>query len=167
MQELSAWYIGVVPKVLPPILCHALDVLLYQMLCYLFFWCASGHFRSSIQLGDKKISKRNDIMYSTVLGGQLGGLSEANLRLYHAAINIQTPPADASFQNIQRDLLLASEHVANNSMMKAKIGLESLVGINPLTNCVYAVVSYDGAYHVRSKKGGGGYSPYALIMQSQ
>ena len=126
------------------------------------FWSVSGYFRSSIQLGDKKISKRNDIMYSSVLGGRLAGLGEANLRLYHAAMNIPPPPVGASFQNIQRDLLLASEYVANNSMMNAKIGLESILGINPLTNCVHAVVSYDGAYQIRSKKGGGGYSPYCF-----
>ena len=125
------------------------------------FWSVSGYFRSSIQLGDKKISKRNDIMCSSVLGGRLGGLGEANLRLYHAAMNIPPPPVGPYYQNIQRDLLLASEYVANNSMMKAKIGLESILGISLLTNCVHAMLSYDGAYQIRSKKGGG-YSPYCF-----
>ena len=36
------------------------------------------------------------------------------------------------------------------------------MGINPLTNCVHAVVSYDSAYQIRSKKGGGGYSPHCF-----
>ena len=126
------------------------------------FWSVSGYFRSSIQLGDKKISKRNDIMYSSVLGGRLAGIGEPNLRLYHAAMNIPPPPTGPSFQRIQKDLLIAAEYVANMSMMEAKIGLESILGINPLTNCVHAVVSYDGAYQIRSKKGGGGYSPYCF-----
>ena len=46
--------------------------------------------------------------------------------------------------------------------MRAKIGLETIFGTNPLTNCVHAEVSYDGAYQIRSKKGGGGYSPYCF-----
>ena len=126
------------------------------------FWSVSGYFRSSIQLGEKMISKRNDIMYSSVLGGRLVGMGEPNLRLYHASMNLPPPPNGASFQRIQKDLLIASEYVANISMMKAKIGLEAIFGINPLTNCVHGVVSFDGAYQIRSKKGGGGYSPYCF-----
>ena len=159
MQKLSARYIGVVPKALPPILCHALDVPLYKCFACLTFWSVSGYIRSSIQHGEKKISKRNDIMYSTVLGGRPGWMAEAKLRVYRAAVNIPPPPVGASFQNIQRDLLLASKYVARNSMMKAKIVLQSFLAISPLTNCVHAVVSYNGAYQIRSKKGGGGYSP--------
>ena len=126
------------------------------------FWSMSGYFRSSIQLGEKKISKRNDIMYSSVLGGRLVGMGEANLSLYHACMNIPPPPKCYSFQRIQKDLLIASEYVANNSMMRAKIELENIFGTNPLTNSVHAVVSYDGAYQIRSKKCGGGYSPYCF-----
>ena len=47
-------------------------------------------------------------------------------------------------------------------MMKTKIGLETIFGINPLTNCVHGVVSYDGAYQIRSKISGGGYIPYCF-----
>ena len=101
-------------------------------------------------------------MYSSVLGGRLVGMGEPNLRLYHACMNLPPPPTGPSFQRIQKDLLIASEYVANNTMMQAKIGLESILGINPLTNSVHAVVSYDGAYQIRSKKGGGGYSPYCF-----
>ena len=126
------------------------------------FWSVSGYFRSSIQLGDNRISKRNDIMYSTVLGGRLAGIGQPNMLIYHAAMNIPPPPVGSTFQNIQKDLLLASKYVANISMMKAKIGLESILGMNRLTNCVHAVISYNGAYQIRSKKGGGGYSPYCF-----
>ena len=66
------------------------------------FWSVSGYFRSSIQLGDNIISKRNDIMYSTVLGGRLAGIGQTSMRLYHAAMNIPPPPVGTSFQNIQR-----------------------------------------------------------------
>ena len=90
------------------------------------FWSLSGHFRSNIQLGEKKISKRNDIMYSSVLGGRLVGMGEPNLRLYHVSMNLPPPPTSPSFQRIQKDLVIASEYVANNSMMRAKFGLETI-----------------------------------------
>ena len=77
-------------------------------------------------------------------------------------MNIPPPPTGRSFQRIQKDLLIASEYVANNSMMRAKIELEYIFGTNPLTNSVHAVVSYDGAYQTRSKKGEGGYSRYCF-----
>ena len=90
------------------------------------FWSVSGYFRSNIQLGEKKISKRNDIMYSSVLGGRLVGMGEPNLRLYHGSMNLPPPPTGPSFQRIQKDLVIASEYVANNSMMRAKFGLETI-----------------------------------------
>ena len=126
------------------------------------FWSVSGFFKTKIELGDKKISIRNDMIYASVLGGRLAGIGEPALRLYHSALNIPPPPVGSSFQHIQQDLVIASEYVANNSMMRAKTGLEVIFGTNPLTNCVHAVVSFDGAYQIRSKKGGGGYSPYCF-----
>ena len=126
------------------------------------FWSVSGFFKSKIEVGDRQISRRNDMMYASVLGGRLTGIGEPALRLYHATMNIPPPPVGSSFQHIQQDLLTASEYVANNCMMKAKTGLEAIFGTNPLTNCVHAVVSFDGAYQIRSKKGGGGYSPYCF-----
>ena len=122
-------------------------------------WSVSGYFRSSIELGDNIISKSNDIMYSTMLGGRLAGIGQPSMPLYHASMSIPPPPVGSS---IQKDLLLASEYVANNNMMKAKIGLESILGISRLTNCVHAVVSYDDAYQIRFKKGEGGYSPFCF-----
>ena len=101
-------------------------------------------------------------MYSCVLGGRLVGMGEPILRLYHASMNLPPPPNGASFQRIQKDLPIASEYVANKSMRKAKISLETIFGINPLTNCVHGVVSFEGAYQIRLKKGGGGYSPYCF-----
>ena len=81
-------------------------------------------------------------MYSTVLGGRLARIVQPYMRLYHDAMNIPPPPLCASLQN---DLLLTSEYMAINTMMKSKIGLQSIMGINRLTSCVHAVVSYDGA----------------------
>ena len=126
------------------------------------FWSVSGFFKSKIELGDKTITKRNDMMYASVLGGRLAGIGEPALRIYHAAMDIPPPPTGGSFQAIQQDLLIASEYAANSCMIRAKNGLGTILGINPLTNCVHAVVSYDGAYQIRSKKGGGGYSPYCF-----
>ena len=127
------------------------------------FWSVSRFFKSKIQLGDK-ITKRNDMMYASVLGRRLAGIGEPALRLFHAAVNIPPPPVESSFQHIQQDLLIASEFVANNYMMRAKTGLEVIFGTNSLTNCVHAVVSFDGAYQIISKKGGGGYSPYCFAI---
>ena len=50
-------------------------------------------------------------------------------------------------------------------MIRAKNGLGTILGNNPLSNCVHAVVSYDGAYQIRSKKYGGGYSPYCFASE--
>ena len=47
-------------------------------------------------------------------------------------------------------------------MQSARIELEAMHGTNSITNRVHAVASYDGAYQIRSKKGGGGYSPYCF-----
>ena len=116
------------------------------------FWSVSGFFKSKIQQGDKKITKRNDMMYANVLGGRLAGIGEPALRLYHAALNIPPPPVGSSFQHIQQDLLIASEFVANNSMMRAETGLEVIFGTNSLTNCVHAVISFDRVYQIRSKE---------------
>ena len=66
------------------------------------FWSVSGYFRSSVQQGEKKICKRNDIMYSSVLGGRLVGMGEPNLRLYRASRNLAPPPNGASFQRYKK-----------------------------------------------------------------
>ncbi|KAI6654474.1 hypothetical protein LOD99_870 [Oopsacas minuta] len=45
-------------------------------------------------------------------------------------------------------------------MDAAKNELETLHGLNHVSNCVHIVASYDGAYQIRNKKSGGGFSPY-------
>ena len=66
------------------------------------FWSVCGYFRARVQLGEKNISKRNDIMYSSVLGGRLVGMGEPNLRLYHASMNLAPPPNGGSFQRYKK-----------------------------------------------------------------
>ena len=130
---------------------------------YQYFWTVDGKSKSKIFVGPvDRIPKRNSMMISSVLGGRLIGLGESKLKLYHAALDILPPPARSGFADIQRELLLASEYVAKQGMDNARYGLEDLLGLNDDTKLVHAVVSYDGAYQIRSGKSGGGFSPYCF-----
>ena len=70
----------------------------------------ASYILAGYQLRDKKISRRNDMMYAGVLGGRLAGIGESSLRLYHACINLPPPPTGPSLQRIQQDLIIASEY---------------------------------------------------------
>ena len=59
--------------------------------CYISksFWSVSGKFgkkKLSLPEGDTHISKRNDMVYSSVLGARLVGLGNEKLKLYHASL---------------------------------------------------------------------------------
>ena len=101
-------------------------------------------------------------MYSCVLAGRMIDIGETSLQFYHAALNIPPPPSGSSVQLIQKDLLIASEFLDNKCMNSAMNEQEGILGLNSLTNCIRAVASYDGAYQIRSKKAGGGFSPYCF-----
>ena len=125
------------------------------------FWSVSGKFpQTSLTIGGAKIPKRNDMVYASVLGGRLIGVGERKLNFYHAALNIPPPPS--SFNIIQANILTATEEVARQSMNNAKLQLEGIIGLNPTTNCVHTVASYDGAYQMRSGESGGGFSRYCF-----
>ena len=126
------------------------------------FLGVSGHFRSKIEVGDIKITRRNEMMYSCVLAGRMIDIGETSLQFYHAALNIPPPRSRSSVQLIQKDLLIASEFLDNRCMNSAKNEQEGILGLNSLTNCIRAVASYDGAYQIRSKKAGGDFSPYCF-----
>ena len=126
------------------------------------FWSVSGKFEHDIHFGDQTIRKRNDMVYSTVLGGRIIGIGESKLNFYHAILNIPPPPSRRVFHHVQKDILIAAEFVATQSMITAKDQLIALLGTNPETNCVHAIASYDGAYQMRSGKYGGGFSRYCF-----
>ena len=83
------------------------------------FWGVSGHFRSKIEVGDIKITRRNEMMYSCVLAGRMIDIGETSLQFYHAALNIPPPPSGSSVQLIQKDLLISSEFLDNKCMNSA------------------------------------------------
>ena len=116
----------------------------------------------SLSEGDTHISKRNDMVYSSVLGARLVGLGNEKLKLYHASLNIPSPPPRATFALVQRDILIAAEEEARKCMDSAKLELENIFGLDTVSGGVHCVASYDGAYQMRSGKSGGGFSRYCF-----
>ena len=127
------------------------------------FWSVSGTFgKSSVSVSSSKIRMRNDMVYSSILGGRLVGIGLDKLSLYHAALNIPSPPSRYIFSSAQRNILVGAEQVARESMDRARMELESIYKLVSLNNRVHCVASYDGAYQLRSGKSGGGFSRYCF-----
>ena len=127
------------------------------------FWSVSGTFgKSSLSVSDSKIRMRNDMVYSSILGGRLVGIGLEKLSLYHATLNIPSPPYRNIFTCAQRDILVGAEQVARESMDRARMELESIYQLVSSNNRVHCVASYDGAYQLRSGKSGGGFSRYCF-----
>ena len=103
---------------------------------------------------------RNDMVYSSILGGRLVVIGLDKLSLYHATLNIPSPPSH--FSSAQRDILVGAEQVARESMVRAKMELESIYKLVFSNNNIHYVASYDGAYQLRSGKSGGGFSRYCF-----
>ena len=55
---------------------------------------------------------------------------------------------------------------ARTSMDIAKTDIESIHQLNPLSNCVHVVVSYDEAYQMRSSKSGRGIQPLCFRLRN-
>ena len=123
------------------------------------FWTVSGKFASKIHINDKNISKRNDTVYQSVLAGRLIGVGRRPLSIYHAMLGLGMPPRH--FDLVQGDLLVALEYVAQGTMERAAIELESSHGRSE-DGLIHEMASFDGAYQKRSTKGGGGYSRYCF-----
>ena len=49
-------------------------------------WTLSGKSYKKISVGDTTVSKRNDSVYGSMLGGRLVGLGRVNLNLYHSVM---------------------------------------------------------------------------------
>ena len=57
------------------------------------FCSVSGTFgKSSLSVSDSKIRMRNDMVYSSIIGGRLVGIGLETLYLYHATLNLPSPP---------------------------------------------------------------------------
>ena len=95
------------------------------------------------------------MVYSSILGGRLIGICFEKLSLYHATLNIPSPPSRYIYLSAQRDILVGAEQVARESMDRAKLELESIYNLVSSNSRIHCVASYDGADHSRS---GGGFS---------
>ena len=92
------------------------------------------------------------MVYSSILGGRLVGIGLEKLSLYHATLNILSPPYRNIFTSAQRDILVGAEQVARERMDRARMELESMYQLVSSNNRVHCVASYDGAYQLRSRK---------------
>ena len=73
------------------------------------------------------------MVYSSVLGARLVGLGNEKLKLYHASLNIPSPPSRATFALVQRDILIAAEEEARKCMDSAKLELENIFGLDTVS----------------------------------
>ena len=80
------------------------------------FWSVSGTFgKSSVSVSSSKIRMRNDMVYSSILGGRLVGIGLDKLSLYHAALNIPSPSSRYIYSSAQRDIIVGVEQVAREN----------------------------------------------------
>ena len=127
------------------------------------FWSVHGKFRQEIQIGAKSIPKRNELIYGAVQGARLIGIGSTKAALYHAILNIPSPGNRRTFAEIQRNLIVTAKKIANNTMDTARDEIRLLQG-TPLDDpFVRTVISFDGAYQMRTGKSGGCFSRTALL----
>ena len=126
------------------------------------FRTVSGKFKSTITVGNTQIKKRNEIDFSSVLGGRLVGLGWQSLKFYHAILGITQPCASNLFSETLHSLVIAAE-VSRCSMDRARDSLKTLLGIDSSVTQFKAMASYDGSNQQRGGKAGGGHSRYCFV----
>ena len=123
------------------------------------FWSLSGKFSDKIGIGDVKVSRRNDAVYHSILGGRIIGVGNLGLKIYHSLLGIGLPPLH--FERGQKDVLIAAQIIARETMDRAVGQLIDKKGKDE-GNFVHDIASFDGSYQRRSTKGGGVYSRYCF-----
>ena len=126
------------------------------------FWSSGSRLRERLTVGDRIITKRSDLIYSSVLSARLMGVGWAKLHLYHAFLNIPGPVTSRNFGLAQADILVAARVVADESMKFAVEELRLLHKTPSSSQYVTAIGTFDGAYQQRSGKSGGGFSRYCF-----
>ena len=106
-----------------------------------YYWTVSDKFRPKIQVGDKEITKSNELVNASVLAGRL------------------SQPVYASVQN---DIILVAEMIVNQSMDRARDELLAYHETALSEPYVKTIVSFDAACQMRSGKAGGGFSRYCF-----
>ena len=127
-----------------------------------YFWTVSGRFRQKIEVSHTEIKKRNSTVYSSVLAGRLMGLGLRRLGINNCLLNLPPPCSAPVFTAAQADVILVAEMIAEQSMDKARDELRTFHNTDPTKAYVETVVSFDGAYQMRSGKKGGGFSRYCF-----
>ena len=95
------------------------------------FWSVSGKFKSKITVGENQLKKRNEMIFSSVLGGRLIGMGWQSLKFYHATLGIPQPCNAEIFIETLKTVAIAAEEIARCSMEKARNNLKSFLQIDP------------------------------------
>ena len=89
-----------------------------------------------------------------MLGARLIGISSNKEALYHASLNIPSPGNRLTFAEVQRHLIVAVKKIANNKMDNARDEIRLLQDTHLDDPFVRTVISFDGAYQMRTGKTG-------------
>ena len=130
------------------------------------FWSSGSRFRERLTVGDSSITKRSDLIYSSVLAPRIMGVGWDKLHLYHSFLNIPGPITSGNFGLVQADILVAARVVADKSMKLAVEELRVFHNTPYSSQFVTAVGTFDGAYQQRSENLAGGSHVTASPQQS-
>ena len=126
------------------------------------FWSVGGKFKGKIPVGNRTITKRNELLYSSILAGRLIGIGFGKIELYHSILSIPSPCAQKTFTEAQHDIMIAAQFIAEKSMLDAVRELRMTHKVRENEQYLKTMVSYDGSYQQRSGKSGGGFSKYCF-----
>ena len=126
------------------------------------YWSAGGMSKGKIPVGNRAVTKRNELLYSSILAGRLIGIGFEKMELYQSALSIPLPCAKKTFTEAQNDILIAAHFTAEVSMENAVRELRMIQKVRDNQEYLKTIVSYDGAYQQRSGKSGGAFSRYCF-----
>ena len=116
-------------------------------------------------MGNRAVTKRNELLYRSILAGRLIGIGFEKMELYHSILSIPLPCAQKTFTEAQNDIMIAAHFTAEMSMHNSVRELRMIQNVRDNEEYLKTIVSYDGAYQQRSGKAGGGFSRYCLLLQ--
>ena len=126
------------------------------------YWSAGGMSKGKIPVGNRAVTKRNELLHSSILAGRLIGIGFEKMELYHSALSIPLPCAKKTFTEAQNDILIATHFTAEISMQNAVRELRMIQRVRDNQEYLKTIVSYDGAHQQRSGNSGGGFSRYCF-----
>ena len=126
------------------------------------YWSAGGMSKGKIPVGNRAVTKRNELLYSSILAGRLIGIGFEKMELYQSALSIPLHCAKKTFTEAQNDIVIAAHFTAEVSMQNAVRELRMIQKVRDNQEYLKTIVSYDGAYQQRSGKSGGAFSRYCF-----